>query len=86
MASLKSLAEDYPEFFGQPRGMGLMLGLPVKEPEQAQAFVDESRDRFLLINAAGHNTLRFIPPLIITEEHIAEGFSRIRKGVAQIGP
>jgi len=45
-----------------------------------------ARDRHLLINAAGHNTLRFIPPLIITEEHIAEGFSRISKGVAQLGP
>ncbi|HXP93909.1 MAG TPA: aspartate aminotransferase family protein [Candidatus Binatia bacterium] len=86
MGALKSLAEDYPEFFGQPRGMGLMLGLPVKAPEQAQAFVDLARDRYLLINAAGHNTLRFIPPLIITEEHIAEGFSRISKGVAQLGP
>ncbi len=86
MAALKSLAEDYPEFFGQPRGMGLMLGLPVKGPEQAQAFVDLARDRHLLINAAGHNTLRFIPPLIITEEDIAEGFSRISKGVAQLGP
>jgi acetylornithine/succinyldiaminopimelate/putrescine aminotransferase len=86
MAQLKALNEDYPEFFGPPRGLGLMLGLPVKEPEQAQAFVDLARDRHLLINAAGHNTLRFIPPLILTEEHITEGFSRLRKAIAQIGP
>src|SRR5579875_1132321 len=86
LGELRALAEDYPEFFGPPRGMGLMLGLPVKEPEQAQAFVDEARDRHLLINAAGHNTLRFIPPLIITEEQISEAFSRLRKAVAQIGP
>jgi acetylornithine/N-succinyldiaminopimelate aminotransferase len=86
MSELKSLSEDYPEFFGPPRGLGLMLGLPVKEPEQAQAFVDLARDRHLLINAAGHNTLRFIPPLIVSEENIADGFSRLRKSVAQIGP
>ena len=86
MGELQSLSDDYPEFFGRPRGMGLMLGLPVKSPEQAQAFVDEARDRHLLINAAGHNTLRFIPPLIVTEEQVAEGFSRLRKAVAQIGP
>lgn len=86
MNELKSLAEDYHEFFGPPRGMGLMLGLPVKPPHQAQMFVDEARDRHLLINAAGENTLRFIPPLILTEEQIAEGFSRLRRAVAQIGP
>ena len=43
-----------------------MLGLPVREPHKAADFVPRALDFGLIINAAGRNTLRFVPPLIIT--------------------
>ena len=55
---LVSLAADYPQAFAPPRGRGLMLGLPVREPFQAKSFADAARiEKKLLINAAGSNTI-----------------------------
>ena len=42
-SGLASFAERYPHMFAPPRGMGLMLGLPVREPHVARTFVDLAR-------------------------------------------
>jgi acetylornithine/succinyldiaminopimelate/putrescine aminotransferase len=41
-------------------------------------------DEGLLINAAGRNTLRFIPPLIISADEIRDAMSRLRRTVARV--
>lgn len=77
-AGLAELAERYPHAFSRPRGIGLMLGLPVRAPFEASAFVNAARDsEFLLINAAGDNTLRFVPPLIVSEAQVADALERL---------
>ena len=69
--ALRRLAQQHPQIFGEPRGLGLLLGLPVNEPRKAAAFVDDLRAHHaVLANAAGGNTLRFAPPLIVSEEQI----------------
>jgi predicted acetylornithine/succinylornithine family transaminase len=75
---LASLAADYPTVFEEARGIGLMLGLPVREPYVASDFVARALDFGLFINAAGRNTLRFIPPLIISTDEIRDGIQRLR--------
>ncbi len=59
-----------------------MLGLPVREPRKAAEFVPHGLDFGLIINAAGRNTLRFIPPLIITQEEIRDAVQRLRSTIA----
>jgi acetylornithine/succinyldiaminopimelate/putrescine aminotransferase len=81
---LAAIARDWPEVFAAPRGHGLMLGLPVYEPTIAAAFVAPALDEGLLINAAGRNTLRFIPPLIISADEIRDAMSRLRRTVARV--
>jgi acetylornithine/succinyldiaminopimelate/putrescine aminotransferase len=67
-AGLRKLHEQHPEMFGEPRGTGLMLGLPVREPYEAKTIVDQARtNEHVLFNAAGDNTLRFVPPLILSQ-------------------
>jgi acetylornithine/succinyldiaminopimelate/putrescine aminotransferase len=61
-----------------------MLGLPVYKPTIAAAFVAPALDEGLLINAAGRNTLRFIPPLIISADEIRDAMSRLRRTVARV--
>jgi acetylornithine/succinyldiaminopimelate/putrescine aminotransferase len=57
-----------------------MLGLPVRAPFEAAAFVNAAREsESLLINAAGGNTLRFVPPLIVSEAQIADGLARLSR-------
>jgi predicted acetylornithine/succinylornithine family transaminase len=77
-AGLQRLHERHPAMFGAPRGIGLMLGLPVREPYEAKAIVDRARvTRNLLLNAAGENTLRFVPPLVIDDSQVADALARL---------
>ena len=39
-------------------------------------------DHGLFINAAGRNTLRFVPPLIISADEIRDGAVRLRATIA----
>ncbi len=50
------------------RGLGLMLAMQLDQP--AAAIVDECMDRGFLINCVQQNTLRFIPPLTVTQTEI----------------
>lgn len=80
-SELAAIAAEWPAVFGEPRGHGLMLGLPVIEPRLASSFVGPALENGLLINAAGRNTLRFIPPLIITADEIREAMVLLRKSI-----
>lgn len=80
--ALSAIAEAFPKVFEAPRGRGLMLGLPVKEPYAASAIVSAGLERKVLFNAAGANTLRFVPALIIAPEEIDRGMAVLRE-VAQ---
>jgi len=80
---LGRIAEDYPEFFEAPRGRGMMRGLPVRAPHEAATFVTAARENErLLINAAGENTIRIVPPLVLTEAQAHEGLARLRRAIA----
>jgi acetylornithine/succinyldiaminopimelate/putrescine aminotransferase len=67
---LEALARDVPEVVEAPRGMGLLIGMPVRAPYDAAAVVAAARERGLILGTAGGNTLRFAPPLIVTEEDV----------------
>jgi predicted acetylornithine/succinylornithine family transaminase len=81
---LTAVAHDWPAVFDQPRGIGLMLGLPVREGYKASDFVPRALDFGLMINAAGRNTLRFVPPLVITAEESRKAFSRLRATIRAV--
>jgi acetylornithine/N-succinyldiaminopimelate aminotransferase len=81
---LGGLVAEYPQLFEKPRGMGLMIGLPVKAPYLASDFVREAMYDGLLINAAGNNTLRFVPPLLISEDQIERAVRIIRDLIPRV--
>jgi predicted acetylornithine/succinylornithine family transaminase len=81
---LAAIARMWPQVFCEPRGHGLMLGLPVSEPHAAAAFVTPALDEGLLINAAGRNTLRFVPPLIISANEIHDAMARLRATIRTV--
>ena len=56
------------------RGEGLLLGVEFfKNPEP---MVKYARERGLLLVTAGNNTIRIIPPLILTKAEAREGIAR----------
>jgi len=51
------------------RGLGLMQAIEFEEP-RAKAFQKACLDARLIVNAVDDNTIRFVPPLIITPDQI----------------
>jgi acetylornithine/N-succinyldiaminopimelate aminotransferase len=68
---LHDLAERFPLLYGEPRGVGLLAGLPVRHPQDAAAIVEHARvESNVLLNKAGNNTIRMAPPLVIGPSEI----------------
>ncbi len=82
--ALTNIAQEYPKLFEMPRGLGLMLGLPVRDPYKAADFVAAGLAQRLVLNAAGGNTLRFVPPLIIDDATIATAMHRFEAAIAAL--
>jgi predicted acetylornithine/succinylornithine family transaminase len=78
---LCDLARSRPEILGEPRGMGLLIGLTVQAPYEAGAVVAAARECGLLIGSAGGNSVRFAPPLIISEEEVSRAVSLLREAL-----
>jgi len=79
---LRKLQEDYPQI-GDVRGLGLMIGTEFVDKKgkpdkaQAKAVVHEAEECGLLLLTCGtyDNTVRWIPPLIVTEKQTSEAVS-----------
>ncbi len=78
---LEQFIGNYPDLFELVRGRGLMLGLKMKV-EPRPFFVHLRDNHQLLTVAAGDNTLRLLPPLVIGDAEIDEFFDRLSAGAA----
>ena len=82
---LEQFIGNYPDLFEAVRGLGLMLGLKMKvEP---RPFMQHLRDKHQLLTvAAGDQTLRLLPPLVIGDAEIDEFFDKLSAGAADYDP
>jgi acetylornithine/N-succinyldiaminopimelate aminotransferase len=92
---LAELKDRHSEIIEDIRGEGLMAGIKLKVPNTD--FAASARAAHLLVIPAGDNVVRLLPPLILSEEELAEGVRRLdvacqslesriaalRKGVAE---
>ncbi|MFC4257008.1 acetylornithine/succinylornithine family transaminase [Altererythrobacter xixiisoli] len=78
---LEQFIGNYPDLFEGVRGLGLMLGIKMKgEP---RPFMQHLRDSHQLLTvAAGDETLRLLPPLVIGDAEIDEFFDKLSAGAA----
>lgn len=82
---LEQFIGNYPDLFELVRGKGLMLGIKMKF--ETRGFVAHLRDNHhLLTVAAGDNTLRLVPPLVIGDAEIDEFFDKLSTGAASFQP
>jgi acetylornithine/N-succinyldiaminopimelate aminotransferase len=82
---LEQFIGNYPDLFELVRGRGLMLGLKMKS--ESRPFVAHLRDNHQLLTvAAGDNTVRVIPPLVIDDSHIDEFMDKLSAGAASYQP
>lgn len=64
------LQNVFPHIIKEIRGKGLMLGAQLYECIEGHNIVRSALDMGFIINCAGNNTLRFVPPLIISIDEI----------------
>ncbi len=69
---LAELKDRHPTIIADVRGQGLMMGLRTVVPNTD--FVAAARDQKIILIGAGDNVVRLLPPLIISDEDIAEAF------------
>ena len=69
----------------QVRGMGMMLGIGLQEGYQAGALVEKLLEEGLLCLTAGHNTIRLLPPLVISREELDQGLAIMARVLEQKG-
>ncbi|CAG8499737.1 13735_t:CDS:2, partial [Cetraspora pellucida] len=70
-SSFEKLATKYPSLITTVRGRGLILGIQfTKNPS---GMVQLARERGLLIITAANDTIRIVPPLILTKEEAEKG-------------
>ncbi|EKD39876.1 MAG: hypothetical protein ACD_75C00267G0001, partial [uncultured bacterium] len=71
-AELGKLANRFPDLIGSVRGMGMLIGAVLTERGvgHGTTIVTKMFERGFLMNFAGNVALRFVPPLIVSEEEI----------------
>ena len=69
-AGLEKLQAKYPQLIKEVRGQGLILGAELTQP--GREIVNAALAEGVIINCTAGKVLRFIPPLIITEEQVDE--------------
>lgn len=66
---LGELAQKY-SFINEVRGKGLLIGMELSQNISGRDIVAKALIKGFILNCAGHNTLRFAPPFIVTKEEI----------------
>ncbi|MFC5527263.1 acetylornithine/succinylornithine family transaminase [Rhodanobacter ginsengisoli] len=72
------------QLFAEVRGRGLMIGAVLADAWKGRAgeILDHAATHGLLLLQAGPDVLRFVPPLTITGEELADGLDRLRDALA----
>jgi len=81
---LEEVFSNNRNLFTSSVGFGLMRGLRVKNAETLNNIIKASHEKGLLVLKAGRNTLRFLPPLTISDAEIVEGFKRLDEALSSL--
>jgi predicted acetylornithine/succinylornithine family transaminase len=80
---LAELGTRHPDIIGGVRGMGLILGVGV-QPPIARQIVTKALQVGLVLNATDDHTLRFLPPLTLTEAEVDTGVQLLEEAILQV--
>lgn len=83
--ALDSVAAKYPALVKEHRGKGLIQGLEFTDAVQAGEIVKKALlEQQMVLIAAEHNTIRFVPPLVIEKQHIEEMQEKLENVMAEM--
>jgi acetylornithine/N-succinyldiaminopimelate aminotransferase len=74
-AGLDALREKHPEQVEQVRGLGLLLGMLLRDADRAKAVAAQALAQGLLLNVTAERVLRIAPPLVVSDAEIDEALA-----------
>jgi acetylornithine/N-succinyldiaminopimelate aminotransferase len=79
---LAAVADAHPDLVEEIRGEGLMIGVRCKKSnaDLVAAAIEEE----LLVVQAGDNVVRFLPPLIVSQEEVDEAVDRLDRALTRL--
>jgi acetylornithine aminotransferase len=82
---LEAIAAKYPTILGEVRGWGLLKGVQVQADAGCTAgeLVGDVMEEGLLLVPAGPSVVRFVPPLIVSEQEISDALKMFEEAVAK---
>ena len=81
LAGLQALQSARPEQVSNARGRGLMCAVDLPDTETRDRVLDKAYELGLMILACGHRSIRFRPPLDITNAEVDEALDLVRKAL-----
>ncbi|MGK7938947.1 MAG: aspartate aminotransferase family protein [Crocosphaera sp.] len=83
---LRAIAQKDPTLFTDVRGWGLINGMEINEEMSITSLdiVKAAMEEGLLLAPAGPKVLRFVPPLIVTEEEINQAAELLEKAITKV--
>jgi acetylornithine/N-succinyldiaminopimelate aminotransferase len=84
-AQLNDLRTTCPAII-EVRGLGLMIGLELTSEKLAKAVLASMMERHILINRTHETVLRFLPPFLITHDHVDQTIAALKEVLALNAP
>ena len=83
---LRAIANKYGDLFTDVRGWGLMDGMEINADRDITSIdvVKKAMENGLLLVPAGPNVVRFVPPLIVTEEDVDQAAEILDQSIGQL--
>jgi acetylornithine/succinyldiaminopimelate/putrescine aminotransferase len=79
---LDALQAKHPERVEQVRGLGLLLGMVLRDADLARGVAARALADGLLVNVTAERVLRIAPSLVVTDAQIDEGLAILGKALA----
>jgi acetylornithine/N-succinyldiaminopimelate aminotransferase len=84
LEQLGSLAKSNTSI-AEVRGAGFMIGVEMRSAETAKEIADRMMfERHIILNRTSENVLRFLPPFLITKEHVDETIAALGSLLEQV--
>ena len=83
---LRAIAQKYDNIFVDVRGWGLINGMEINSDVELTSIdiVKKAMEKSLLLAPAGPKVLRFVPPLIVSEQEIEQATDILEQSISEL--
>jgi L-lysine 6-transaminase len=84
LGEVQKLAGEFPRLVSNPRGLGLMCAFTLAEAQARDLLRSKCFDEGLILIGAGDRSIRFRPPLNVSQEELTLGLNIIREQLKEL--